>query len=57
MTPLGITSQHWSIVQLAYEFHIAPHLLAEESPRMLWTMRRYLEALNAEREKHRIRRR
>ena len=57
MIALGATSQHWSLVRLAYEFHIAPHLLAVESPRMLLTMHRYLEALNAEREKQRAKRR
>ena len=42
------------MAHLAYEYHIAPRQLEQESPRMLWTMQRYLYWRNVqERKAHR----
>lgn len=35
---------HWILAQMAVETGIAPSVLANESPRMLWTMYRVLVA-------------
>jgi len=43
---LGDESAHWFIASLAYEYHIAPAVLMQESPRMLWTLHRYAVAAN-----------
>ncbi len=42
MIPLGEESEHWKLAHLAYEFGIAPSVMLQETPRMLWTMERYL---------------
>jgi len=42
MAPLGEESEHWKMAHLAFEYGIPPSVLLNESPRMLWTMERYL---------------
>jgi hypothetical protein len=46
--PLGDESAHWTIAQLAVELGIAPSVLMNESPRMLFTMQRVLLARNSQ---------
>ena len=41
---LGDSSLHWEIAALAVETGIAPSVLLQEDPRMLWTMGRYIVA-------------
>lgn len=42
MEPLGEQSEHWHLAHLAFEYGIAPAQLLRESPRMLFTMEKYL---------------
>jgi hypothetical protein len=41
---LGDSSLHWEIAALSVETGIAPSVLMEQEPRMLWTMARYIVA-------------
>ena len=41
---LGDSSLHWEIAALSVETGIAPSVLLEQDPRMLWTMGRYIVA-------------
>jgi hypothetical protein len=49
--PFGPESTHWVIAGLAVETGIAPSALLAESPRMLYTMLRYIKHRNDERNK------
>jgi len=42
MEPLGEQSEHWQLAHLAFEYGISPSQLLAESPRMLFTMEKYL---------------
>ena len=42
MKGLGDDSMHWKIALIAVETGLSPRELLELSPRMLWTIERYL---------------
>lgn len=42
MKGLGDDSMHWKLAALAVETGISPRELLELTPRMLWTLERYL---------------
>jgi hypothetical protein len=49
--PFGTSATTWTIAGLAVETGIAPSLLLAESPRMLYTMLRYIKHRNDEQAK------